>query len=439
MLPKIFKVLLSLFFLHAASASAVENTLSLSAAKRIALDTNPLARAAAEGLQIACAKTCMAKSPYYPEVGAGAHFMRWEKHNFLELDDPTMVVPPSLLPDTIGPTNDYFYHIYSRYTLYDWGERRAELLAACANQRGACSEEERIHQEILLNVSTAFFQLIAAVELEDVALQTLERAKSHLSIAKKREDVGDVPLSDVLRAQVDVAEGKQGLVRAENLVRIARTNLNAAMGLPPDIEIDVAAEKRPAILIEEAELRTAQARAVSNRPEMRIAKERVCSLKYQIDKAKAAFGPKFTGEAAYGQRDSDWPIRDPEWVVGVSVNVPIYTGNRLQCNVRRAKAEFCKAKAEYDRLSLNIQQQVWKAYSKLLEAYERIQTSIAQVRDATESMRLVSERYSAGASTMTDVLDSQTALARAEATQVDAFWTFEEAKTAFLWTQGLLE
>ena len=53
------------------------------------------------------------------------------------------------------------------------------------------------------------------------------------------------------------------------------------------------------------------------------------------------------------------------------------------------------------------------------ETYQTLETSRILVQDALESHRLSRERYEAGAGTITELLDAQTALARAEATRVD--------------------
>jgi outer membrane protein TolC len=50
------------------------------------------------------------------------------------------------------------------------------------------------------------------------------------------------------------------------------------------------------------------------------------------------------------------------------------------------------------------------------------------VGDAQESLRLASERYKAGAGTIADLLDSETALARAEATRVGVQWDYQIAR-----------
>ncbi len=417
---------------------SADQGLTLDACQRIALDKNPLARAACEGVRIAKETVGVSQAPYYPEVDLHAHYQRWQRHNFLTINDPTGLIPPGILPSIIGPTNDYDFSIHSRYLLFDWGKRHAHLMTSLAEQGAACQESERVRQEILLNVSVAFYSLFANLGLEHVATTNLERAKKHHQLTTEEHTVGAAPLADVYRAQVEVAEGKQQLVRAESMVRISRTNLKSAMGLPPDIEIEVKEHAVSESSPDEVDLKQAQHRSVQCRPELKIVKQQLCALQHRIKGEESEFGPRFNAIGGYGKRDSDWEPRSDEWRFGVSMELPLFTGFETTHRVRRAKAEFCKAKAEYHRLCINVQQDVWVAYSKMLEAYEMVQTSIAQVKDAKESMRLTEERYKAGSGIISDLLDAQTALARAEATHVDALWSYQSAQTVFIWTQGLL-
>jgi len=434
------KILKSLIFLFiTTTALHADAPLSVEACQRIALDTNPLARAAWEGVKIANETVGISKAPYYPEIGLHAHYERWQTHNFLSINDPTGLIPPGTLPNIIGPTNDYDFSVHSRYTVYDWGKRRAQLMESLAEQRAACEEAGRIHQEILLNVSVAFYTLIANIQLEGVAAKNLERAEKNHQLTKEKQMVGAAPLADVYRAQVEVAEGKQQIVKTQSLVRISKASLNSAMGLPPNIDVEIVSELKEAISPKEIDLNDAQKNAVTHRPEIKRLNKHLCALKYRIKGAESDFGPKISAVGGYGKRDSDWTPTDDEWRFGVSLDIPLFTGFELTHKLRKAKAEFCKLKASYERLSLDIQQEVWTTYSRLLESYETILTAKVQVRDAKESMRLTEERYKAGAGIISDLLDAQTALARADATRVEAIWRYQSAYTTFIWTQGLLK
>ena len=53
------------------------------------------------------------------------------------------------------------------------------------------------------------------------------------------------------------------------------------------------------------------------------------------------------------------------------------------------------------------------------------------MRDAEESVRQALERYDAGAGTITDLMDSEAALARAEGLRTETRWIYHIARSAF--------
>lgn len=422
-------------------SSLSANPLSLESCKRIALDKNPLAKAATEGIQIAKESVGIALSTYYPHVDFHAHYERWQTYNFFRLNNPFGNLLPlnvNIVPNIIGPTNDYNFAVNSRYTLYDWGKRRAILMESIAEKDAAIEESQRIYQEILLNVSIAFYDLLANKALEKVAKKNLERAEHSHKFTLQRESAGSNPLSDVYQSQVVVSEAMQEVVHVENLVRISKVNLNSAMGLPPDVEIEISEQSLGSHPLSCFNLKEAQYKSVIHRPEIKSALAHLKALKFHTKSVEGDFGPQVTAVGAYGKRDANWPPKFDEWKFGVRMDMPLFTGYELTHKLRKSQAEYCKAKAEYESLSLNVQQQVWIAYSKMEEGAEMIKTSKSQVENAEESMRLNQERYEVGAGIITDLLNAQTALNRANASYVDALWRYQSAIVYFIWAQGLL-
>jgi outer membrane protein len=83
-----------------------------------------------------------------------------------------------------------------------------------------------------------------------------------------------------------------------------------------------------------------------------------------------------------------------------------------------------------------VQEEVWSCWSRLLEAQEATGPAEALVEEAAEGLRLTRERYEAGADTVTDLLDAQTALARAEAELVGARWDYRAAQSRYRRSTG---
>ena len=115
---------------------------------------------------------------------------------------------------------------------------------------------------------------------------------------------------------------------------------------------------------------------------------------------------------------------DEEWLAGITIEWPIFTGFSRKHRLAKAKAEVFREEAEAKQLLLRVKQEVLSAHSKLKETYQAVQTTKTLIQDAQESLRMARERYEVGAGTITDLLDAQTALARAQATQVEAEWDY---------------
>ncbi len=405
-----------------------DHPLTLKECIQIALERNPLKQAAARGLQAAKEATGEAKAPYYPDLGLQTGYARWQQRAFLPNG---LSIPGRSIPSIIGPTDDWTAKLRTRYTLFDSGERQAQYQSALASQGVAEEEKARIIQDLILGVHQGFYGLAAALETRQVAEKNLSQIKERVWLARGREAAGAVPLADVLRVQVEAANGELSLVRAETLVRISKGNLNTVMGLAAEMPMVIAATGDGIPSPDQINLNQAFEQAVQGRPELRGALKRIEVSKGGVDLAKSAFGPKVRAEGSYGRRDTEFFPGDEEWLAGISIEWPLFTGFYRQHRLARAKAEVSKEEAEAKQLLLKVRQEVWTAYSKLKEAFEAVQATKALVQDAQESMRLAKERYEVGAGTITDLLDAQTALARALATQVETEWDYHTAKAVF--------
>lgn len=417
----------------APDGSDQKQPLSLDTAVAIALDKNPNVRAALEGITAAKEATGEARAPLYPDLRFIAGYNRWERHAFL----PSGLVRPDT-PKVIGPTNDWNIGLRTRYLLFDSGQRRAELQAALARAGAAEADAGRIRQDIILLVHQAYFGLMAAKEAEMVARKKLSRAEDHSRLAIERKEAGAVPRADVVRAQVEVADARLALEREASVVRISRGSLNTAMGLPAETSTEI--NDKPLDVAPPAALRIQEsiASAIRERPEIEVARKRVEAATRGVAAARSAFGPKVRAEASFGWRDSEWLPQDKDWMAGLSIELPLFTGFSNKHRLGRTKAELSREEAELEALTLAVRQEVWAAHSRLQESFERIRGAEPLVRDAQESVRLAQERYGAGAGTITDLLDSEAALARADEIRVEAAWSYQTARSVFQRAMGQL-
>lgn len=409
--------------------------LTLEKCREIALDQNPAIRASKEGVRIASEDIGKARAPYWFQTDVIASAARWQTYAFI----PTQLQQyPQFMFTRYGPFNDLRLAVQARYVLFDSGQRQAELKSALLKRGIACHEAEKIRQEIAMNVSAAFFSLAGNLELLEVNKRRLQRAKSHQEVARRRKEVGSVPQIDLYRAKVGVADARQELARVKGVVRISTGNLNTSMGLSPNCAVEIAPDEFKVEQPHEDLGEKALVTGLEARPEMRRAHLELEALCQEIKRAEAEFGPKVVAEGSYGVRGEHYFPSTREFYAGVGLRWNLFDGRYSTHNLRQAKEKWLYQKERKDQLALAVQQEIWRSWSELIESWEMVETTFAEVEDAKESHRHALERYEMGSSTMNDLLDAETALSRAEAVWVEARWNFRLAETSFSWSQGLL-
>jgi outer membrane protein TolC len=411
--------------------SAMSSPLTVDAAVGIALDRNPVTRAAAEGVRVAEEAAGEARAPYYPTLSVGASYARWETHAFL----PEGLVG-STIPSTIGPTDDWTAAFMGRYTLYDSGRRAADLRTALAYQRVAEHEAARVRQDLALEVRRAFYALVGARDGERVADTNLARAEEHLRLARERRAAGAVSGGDVVQAQVQVAEARLARVRVQSLVQQARGALNTAMGLPVATPIETDSQEAPVAPPDAIDVSSGLARALTDRPVIEAAVQRALAATEAVSAAHSAFGPRIAAEWSAGLRDSEFFPTDRDWRAGVSVTWSLFDGFAKRHRLAGGRAARARDEAEVERTRQMVQAEVWSAHAKLREAHEAIGAAEVLIRDADENVRIARERYRVGAGTVNELLDAQAALARADAVRAQAEWDSRTARATYEWTIG---
>jgi outer membrane protein len=407
--------------------------LTLATCLKTALHKSPGARSAEAAAAAAEQSAEAARAGYYPWLDFSAGASRWQRRIFL----PNGIGLPGMkLPATVGPLDDYAVSLEAGYTIFDFGRRKALLGAARAGRNAAAARRQQTRQDIALEVIQAFYGLESAQQMRDVAQESLQRAQDHVRIAGQRKQAGAVPLIDLLRARTEASSAQLDLVRAEADVRLARGRLATSMGLSAETALSVEPAPNPVEPPDGKQLSAALDRAAASRPSVLAAEANVEAAQRGVSRARSTFGPTAVASASYGWEDTTWLPSDRVWSVGVGVAVPIFAGFSRVHELARARLELERAQADRDQAALAAREQAWDAFSSVRQAYEALQATEALVASARESHRLARERYQVGAGTLTDMLDAQTALAKAEATRVSDRAAYTVAVARYRWSIG---
>ena len=310
--------------------------------------------------------------------------------------------------------------------LFDFGRTWAATDAAKSNAVAFKEILESQKLDISQLVKTQYFTLLLSKRLVQVNLAALDRAEVNLRSAQGFFQVGTQPKSFVTRAEVDVANGRVNVIRAQNAVNLARVALNAAMG----IAVNAPTEVKDLLSYTQFPLNRDElvGEALRNRPEYRQAKALADSADASVRQTFRDFFPNLFGSGTYGvagvtavdRNTSGFVDSGNQWNVGLTLSWSIFDGGGKIARYKEAKANLEAAKARVRDTELQVWQNVEQSYLNLGEAEERIGAAQKAVESAEENYQLARGRFDAGVANIIELTDAQLALTQAQSDQAQA-------------------
>ena len=395
---------------HAQDAVRAGDVLHLDQCIQIALKQHPSILGAAGTVRVNESRIGQAQSNYLPQVNWQSTYTRTSPY----VSNPRLI--------GLGQYDQYGSNVGLSQNIYDFQRTPTQVKIAKINTDATRRDLENTVNAVVLGVKQAYYGLVQAVKNREVAQETVNQFEHHLQQAKGFFEVGTKPKFDVTKAEVDLSNARLNLIKAENTVRIARVNLNNAMGVPnaPEFSLESGLSfQRYDVAFDEA-LR----KAYDARPDLQSLLLKQESANQSVELAKAAHYPYITGSANYGFGGTDFPL-DRGWNVGGSINIPIFSGLLVQNQIAEAKANLEVIKANVEVLKQQIRLDVEQAFSNLREAADRIGTTELTVRQARENVDLANGRYASGVGNPIEVTDAVVAQSNAKTAYISAMTDYK--------------
>jgi len=157
--------------------------------------------------------------------------------------------------------------------------------------------------DLILRVKEAYFNILGSDKAIEVAQTTVESLTQTVKVARSFFEVGMIPVNDVLKAEVELANAEQSLVRAKNAGQTTRSTFNTVLVRPVNepVEVEDILVYKPEV----GEYSAFEKKAIENRPEIKILDVNILQADQQIRLAKSRYYPKSlsaTSTSATGTR-----------------------------------------------------------------------------------------------------------------------------------------
>jgi outer membrane protein len=322
------------------------------------------------------------------------------------------------------------------YLLYDFGGRSATLENAKQLLIAANATRDATLQSNFLSAVQAYYALLSArASVQSYQVDEL-KAQESLAAAQARYQAGVATPVDRLQAQTTLSQAKLNRIRGEGDATNAQGALATIMGFdasqPYTLQAVTDETPDPAIEQDIGKLITV---ARQKRPDLAAAESQIRAAEEQLQATKATGMPTFNVGAMAGVTNPD--IQSSS--IGITLNVPLFSGFKTNYQVRAAEAQVEARVADRDSLANQIALDVWKAYQGLLTNSQALISADDLVLAATQSEQMILGRYKAGIGNILDTLTAQSALASARQQRVSALYNFLISRFALAQAIGLLD
>jgi outer membrane protein TolC len=307
------------------------------------------------------------------------------------------------------------------YLLFDGGGRAARIDAAGARERAAFAQYADAAQEVVLSVITAYNALAANRATETANLANVAFARQSRDLATARQKAGVATPADRLQAETVLAQSELALIQTRGAIATSAAQLAVAMGLPPQTSLNLAP---PPPLATGALLRSGADALIAGaerlRPDIVAARAAVENADANVRAQLSEGRPSLTATVSNNLNQTNAAFNTNSGAVGLSLQVPIFSGWAQRYNIAsaRAEAERQRALAEQTRQQAGLA--VYSNYVALENALAALGTARTLVASAVESAALAQGRYKAGVGIFADLLNAQSALAEARQQLVTA-------------------
>lgn len=329
--------------------------------------------------------------------------------------------------------------------LYTWGKLNAAIRAAEVGLKTADEQLRLYRQAAFKDVTTVYYDILLAKELQRLAQENQEQKQRHLDEAKHKFEAGVATDYDVLAAEVAFENTTPDVVHSENVVRMAREQLRFLLAIS-DAEVDVKGSLAAATMARPLPANFDEALLVAGkrRPELADLRLRIGIYDELVTIANAENKPRLDLKGSAGWHwaslDAPGPARDADgaaWNAGIYLTFPFFDGLKTSGKTAQAKSELRTKQIEENRLLNAIALEVRQAEYSWLEA-ARIFTALSgTVKQAERLLQMAEKGYEFGVKIKLEVDDAQLNLLKARSNLAKAQRDYRVADVNYLWAIGI--
>mgnify|MGYP002857192311 CR=1 FL=1 len=314
------------------------------------------------------------------------------------------------------------------------GAQIASLGIARISQKMADITIEKTEKEIADQVETLYFSALVTEETVRLLQENLSSMRKLHEITQNSVDIGVAEQTDADQLKVQVATMESTIKTTERALEMVYNSLRLQLCLDEDVDIVLTQGIDDLLNVETATALLATDFDIDDNLSYRQLKETTELTRRQIALTGWTNGPTFSVYHQYNGRHnfSDEPTMNmtPPNMIGVQLNVPIFTFGKNHAAVKDARLAYKKQLNTLEDTELALQVQHRQLVYNLRNAIDKYDIQKQNVDVARRVFDNIAKKYEFGVASSLDVTNAGTNLVTAQNSYVQALLDIVNAQVA---------
>lgn len=303
------------------------------------------------------------------------------------------------------------------------------------NLKAAIEDLKKAKEDIAINVTSAYLQVLFNLELSKVAQKQVELSKDQLKRIKGLYEVGKASPSEVAEVQARVAQDEMTAVQTDNTYKLSLLDLSQLLELPsPEGFILESPQEQLEfeVLTPPDDIYT---QALAYKPGIKAAEYRLEGSRKSLRIAQSQFYPQLSFSAGLGT--SYYTVNGKSELnfsrqlknnfnkyVAFNLSVPLFNRFSTRNRVRTARLQQMNMSLQLDNTKKILYKEIQQAWYNALAAESKYNSSEAAVKANEESFRLMSEKFNNGKASFIEYNEAKLNLTKALSDKLQAKYDY---------------
>ena len=337
------------------------------------------------------------------------------------------------LPSVVGPFSNYDFRVYAQQNVVDLQSYHG--LKASDRALDASRLDDQDARDLIVRMVAEFYlNAQSAGARVEAAQSRVTDSNALLKLAKDKHDAGTATGVDVLRAQVQLANDRQGELVAENQYKQALLTLARNLGMSPGTPLELAEPLRYESLSQPLSESLVPRALLARADYLSLDRQRQ-GLVEQQNASRARFYPKLSINGNFGEIGRSIGSVQSTGLIQGQIDFTVFDRDRngeaqeLASRVKRIDDQI----ADLER---GIEEDISEALLNLGSAAQQVAVAKEGQDLAQRELELSQDRFRSGTANNVEVVTAQDELARAQENYILAVSSHVDAKFALARAMG---